>query len=120
MTKLVSNHCGETGLIGQHVDQATAKHNGVAHSEGFEGGGHHDPAANVGIDVQIIGDFQVVDDGFANLVDFALGSTEPDALQAVDDVVFRLAVPGTLSLHGGKVVGVLGFILHGSFDQDLG
>src|ERR1700730_12978065 len=119
MAKLVSDHGGETGLVGKHVDQATAEHNREAHGEGLKSRSHHDPAANVGIDVQIVSDFQVVDDRFANLVDFAFGGDEADALQAVDYVVFRLTVPGTLGLHGRKVVGVLGVILHGSFDQDL-
>src|ERR1700693_2278667 len=118
MAKLVSDHSGETGLIGKHIDQATAKHDGVAHGEGFESGGHHDPAANVRIDVEIVGYFQVVNDGFANFVDFAFGSDEADALQAVDNVVLRLAIPGTLGLHGREVVGVLGVVLNGSFDQD--
>ena len=120
VAKLVSDHSGETGLVRKNVDQTAAKHDGVTDSEGFESRSHHYTAANIGIDVQIVGDFQVVDDGLANFVDFAFGSDKADALQAVDNVVFRLAIPGTLGLHGSKVVGVLGVILHRSFDQDFG
>src|SRR5579883_11538 len=109
----------QAGFIGQNVNQAAAENDGVADSEGFQRGSHQDAAAHLGIDVDIIGDLEVVDDGFEDLVDFALGGHQTDAFEAVNNVVFRLAVPGALGLNRGKVVGGLGVVLHGSLDENL-
>src|SRR3989304_2435090 len=65
--ELVGNHHGQAGFVGENVDQAAAENDGAAEGEGFQGGGEHDAAANPALDVEVIGDFEVVDDGFGAL-----------------------------------------------------
>ena len=94
----------QAGFVGQHVNQAAAHDDGVADGKRFERRGHQHAAADFGFDVQIVGDFQIVDHRREHFVDFALRRQQPKPLHAVDDVVFGLAVPGALRLQRREVV----------------
>ena len=119
--QFVRDHGGQAGFIGQHVDQAAAEHDGVADGERFQSRSQQHAAADFGLDVQVVGDLEVVHDGLENLVHFALGREQTEALEPVDDVIFRLAVPIALRHHGIDVVGGRGLVLDRRLrlDQDL-
>src|SRR5262249_26826883 len=74
---------------------------------------------HLGVDVDIVRDLQVVHHRVEHFVHFALRRHQADSLEAVHDVIFRLAVPGALRLKRSKVVGRFGFVLYRSLDQDF-
>ena len=119
VAEFVCDHGCQAGLIRQHVDQPAAEDDGVTDGEGLQRGGHHHAAAYFRVNINVVGDLQVVDHRLQDLVDFAARRHQADALQAIDNVIFRLAVPGTLGLNGGKVIGRLGIVLHRGLHQDL-
>ncbi len=83
MAEFVRQHGRQAGLIGQHVNQSAAQDDGVAKGEGFQRRGRHDAAMHFRIDVQVVGDFEVVDHRLQNLVHFPARRDQPDALQPV-------------------------------------
>ncbi len=119
VAEFMGEHGGQAGFIGQHVDQTAAQHNGVAYGERFQGRSHQHAAANFRVEVDVVGDLKVVDDGFQNLVHVTLRRHQANALQAVRDVVFGLAVPGALRLDRRKVIGGLGVVLNRRLYEDL-
>src|SRR5205814_8524643 len=90
MAKFVRNDGGQTGFIGKHVDQPSAQHDGVADSVGFQCRSRHHSAAHIGFYVDVVGDLEIVDYRLERFVDFALRRDQPDTLQPVDHVIFRL------------------------------
>ena len=95
----------QTGLIGQNVDQAAAQDDGVAQREGLERRSQQHAAADFRLNVEVVGDFEIVHHGFEHFVHIAAGRQQADALEAIRDVAFGLAVPGALRLNRGQVVG---------------
>src|ERR1700690_2887529 len=91
--EFLRQHGGEAGFVGQHVNQAAAEHDGMADGEHFERAGEHDAATNFGLHVEIVANFQVVDDGFENFVGGAGGSEQAGGFGAIGDVGFRLGAP---------------------------
>ncbi len=104
---------------GSTSTRPAAEHDRVADGERFERGGHQDAAAYFGIDVDVVGDLQVVDDGLQHLVHFALRRHQANALEAIDDVVLGLTVPGALRLNRRKVIGGLGVVVDRSLHENL-
>ena len=66
------NRC-QARFIGQHVNQPAAEHDGMPQRKRFQRGRGHHPATNVRLDVQVVGDFEIVHHGFKNFVHFAFG-----------------------------------------------
>ena len=77
---------------------------------------------NLGLNVEVVRDHHVVDDGLQNLVDFAFRSEQSDLLQPVDDVQFSLAFPLALRFDRRGILSLLALVLNGlrSIDRDLG
>ena len=96
---------GEAGLVGEDVHQAAAQNDGMADGEGLESGDHQHAATNFRLDIEIVGDFEIVDDGRKDLFHVSRGRHQAQALHAVHDIVFGLTVPGALGLKRGEVVG---------------
>ena len=74
------------------------------------------------MNVEVIGDHHVIDDGLEHLVDFALRRDQADLLQAINHVDLSLPFPGALGFDGGSVLGFLTLVLDRlrSVDGDLG
>src|ERR1700722_9948635 len=68
--KFLSQHGGQAGFIGKNVEQPAAENDGVAYGKRFERAGEQNAAMNFGLDIEVVGNFQVVDDGLKDLVDF--------------------------------------------------
>ncbi len=95
---------GQRSFVGQHVQHAAADEDGVSHGEALDRRGQQDAAADFGLNVDVIGDFQVIDDRVEDAVDFTGSGQQAAALQALDDVVFGLTLPGALGRHGRQVL----------------
>ena len=61
-------------------------------------------AVNVALQIDVVGDQQIVDDGRQNFVDFAGRREQANFLQAIDGIVFGLLFPHALG-HDGSGVG---------------
>ena len=96
---------GERGFVGQHIEQAATDHDGVPDGERFQRRSEQDAAADVGLQIDVIGDQQIVDHGLKDLVDLAGRGQQTDFLQALDRVIFGLAFPHALGDHGSGVGG---------------
>ena len=96
--ELMSENRGEAGLVGKHVHQPAADHDGVAHAESFQRSSEQDACAHRPWQVNIVGDLQIVHHGLKNPIHFACGGEQASAGQAIDDVVFRLLLPYPLRL----------------------
>src|ERR1700726_949802 len=94
----------------------------MANCEGLERRGKQHAAPDLGLNVEVIGDHHVVDDGLEHLVDLALRRDQADLLQAVNHVDLSLTFPGALGFDGSSVLGFLTLILDRlrSVDGDLG
>ncbi len=66
-------HC-QAGLIRQDVHQPAADHDGIAHAEGLKRRGQQHARPDRARQVDVVGDFNVVDDSLQNLVDVAVWS----------------------------------------------
>ena len=114
VTQFVRHHHRQRGFVGQHIKQAAAHHDGVADGERFQRRGQQDARADFGVSMfEIVGDDQIVDDRLQNLVDFAFRRDQANLLQALDGVVFRLALPQTLALDRRRILGGVALICTG-------
>ncbi len=117
--QLMRDHGGQARFIRQHVDQSAAQHDRMPQRERFQRGGHQHAAFHFRIDVQIVGDFEIVHHRVEHFVDLAPRRHQPDALQPVRNVILRLTVPRTLRLHRTEIVGGFRVILYRRLHQDL-
>src|SRR5258708_33048976 len=94
----------------------------MANGEGLERRGQQHAALDLGLNVEVIGDHHVVDDGVEHLVDSAFRRDQADLLQAVNHVDLSLTFPGALGFDGGSVLGFLTLVLDRlrSVNGDLG
>ncbi len=60
-------------------------------------------AVNFRLDIEIVGDFEVVDDRLENLVNFSRRRQQTGSLQAVEHVDFGLMLPFALGFDRGAV-----------------
>ncbi len=122
VAEFVGQHHGQGSFVGKHVEQAAADDDGVADGERLQGRGQQDAAVDVSLQVDVVGDQQIVDDGSQNLVDFSRRSEQADFLQALDGVLFRLPFPHALGHDGSGVGGGFALVLHRlrRIDQNLG
>ncbi len=102
--QFLRQHRGQAGFVRQHVEQAAAQDDGVADGEGFERAGQQNAAVNFRLDVEVVGDFQVVDDRLENLVHFSRGREQAGALQAVENVDFGLVLPFAFGFDGRTIL----------------
>ena len=103
MTEFVGEDHGERGFVGQHIKQATADHDGVPDGERFQRRGEQYTATDIALQIDVIGDHQVVDHGQEDLIHVAGRRQQTDLLQALNRVIFSLALPHALGDHGRRV-----------------
>ena len=111
VAEFVSQSHRQGSLIGKNVQQATADHDGVADSEGFQRRSQQNAAADVRNNLKIVGDDQVVDHGLQNLVDVAQGREQANFLKMVERVVLRRPLPHALRFDRTGFLGGVGLIL---------
>ena len=94
----------------------------MTNRERLERRGHEHAAPDLGLNVEVIGDHHVVDDGLENLVDFTFRRDQADLLQAVNYIGFGLALPCPLGFNGGSILCFLTLVLDRlrSIDGDFG
>src|SRR5689334_2784085 len=94
----------------------------MADGEGLQWSREQDPAMDLGINVEVVGDLEVVDDGFQDLINVSRGREQADLLQALKRIVFRLSLPLALSLEGGSILRGIALIAYclRRVDEDLG
>src|SRR5260370_25101478 len=94
----------------------------MAIGEGLERRVKQHAAVDLGLDVEVIGDHHVVDEGLEPLVVSAFRRNQSDLLQTVKHIDFGLAFPGALGFDGSSVLGFLTLVLDRlwSVDGDLG
>src|SRR5215472_13177904 len=85
----------------------------MTNRKGLESRHHQNAAAYLGFHLEVV-DYRI-----EHLVHFSARRDQTNALESVNDVVLRLAVPGALRLDGCKVIGRLAVVLHRGLDQDL-
>src|SRR5207302_1531368 len=117
--EFMREHSREAGLVGKDVNQTTADDDGVAHAERFQRCGKQHTRANRAGQINVVGNFKVVDDSLKNVVDVALKSEQARRGQALDNVVFRLLLPYTLGLQRRSILRRGAAVLHG-VDSDVG
>src|SRR5215472_2168659 len=86
----------------------------MTHAKRLESSGQQNSAAYPRLDVEVIGDFQVVDDRLQNLIDFSRRCYQTLPLQAVSDIDFTHTIPRTLRLNGRVIVAAIRMINHAS------
>ena len=96
VAEFMSQNHRQRGFIGKHIEQAAADDDGMADGEGFQGRRQQNAAMNVSLQIDVVGDEQVVDDGCQDLVDFAGGREQADFLEPLDGVLFGLLLPHAL------------------------
>ncbi len=104
VSQLMRDNCRQARFVWQNIYQAAAQHDGVAQRKRLQGRGHQYPAANIRLNVQIVGDLQVVHHGFEYLVHFTFRGQQTDTLQTIGYVFFRLPVPRALRLYRCQIV----------------
>ena len=121
--QFLREHGGKAGFVRQHVEQAAAD----ARSCGRWRTDSSVPvnknaAVNFRLDVNVVGDFNVVDDGLQNLVHFPWRREQSHTLQAVQHVDFRLVLPFAFRFDRRTILlWCRGLILNrgGRFDRQL-
>ena len=103
VAQLVREHRREARFVGQHVDEAAAQHDRVADRERLERRGQQDPGVQRPLDVHLVGDDEVVEDGLEDLVRFALRREQADRLESFEDVRLGLLFPSALAEHGRQL-----------------
>ena len=98
MREFVGKRHRQAGLIRKHVNKSTAYDDGVTHAEGLQRRSEQDAGTHGPRQIEVIGNFQVVDHGLQNLVNIPFRRQQSGALQAFDYIVFRLLLPLALSL----------------------
>ena len=73
VSQLVRKHHCQGGFVRQYVEQSAAENDGVSYGERLERSGEQNSASNLGLNVQVVGDFEVIHDGFEDLRDLACG-----------------------------------------------
>ena len=111
--EFLREHRGQAGFVGEHVEKAAAQHDGVADGEHFESSRGQHTAVDFRLNVEIVGDFDVVDDGFENLVDISRRREQAYALQAVENVDLRLVLPFALGFDRRTILRLRYLILNG-------
>src|SRR5260370_41637107 len=105
------NH-GQGSFVRKNVEQTATDDNGVADSERLERRRQENAAANVSLQVNVVGDQQIVDHGSQNLVDFAGRRQQSNLLKALDGILLRLLFPHTLGDDGGCIGGGSPLVVH--------
>src|SRR4029077_19873045 len=80
VAKLVRYDGGQARFIRKHVDEAAAQHDGMAYRVRFQRCGGYHSATDVGFDVDVVGDLEVVDHRLEHLVDFSLRRDQSNSL----------------------------------------
>src|SRR6202035_348730 len=71
VTEFVGQDHRQRRLIGQYIQEAATDHDGVPDGERFQRRGEQDPAADVGLQIDVVGHQQIVDHSLQNFIDFA-------------------------------------------------
>ena len=71
VAQLVREHHRERRLVGEHVDETAAQHDRVADGERLERGREQDACVHLRLELDVVGDEEVVDDRLENLLDVA-------------------------------------------------
>lgn len=96
--EFVTEHGCQTGLIGKHIDEPAADHNGISHTECFQRGSEQNACPYRARQVDVIGDFEIVDDRLQNAIHVAFRSEQSSIGEPLHHVVFRLLLPGPFGL----------------------
>ena len=104
---------GKAALVGQHVEQATAHHDGVAYGERLQRSRQKNAAVHFWLDIEVIGDHQVIDHRLQDFVDFSLGSKQTGFFKLLEYVLLRLHLPCALALNRAHVLSGLAVITDG-------
>ena len=115
---------GQRGFIRENIQQSATHDDGMANRERFQRGGEQHAAADFRLDVQVVGDLQIIHNRLQHLGDFSVRSKNSGALHAIQDVVFRLPFPLVLAVNRDDFVGaesaVIGNIFGGRFHLHAG
>ena len=84
----------------------------MADRERLERCGEEHSHAGFGLNVQIVGDLKIVDDGVENLIDAARAGNQAGAFEAVENVVFRLALPGAETFDRRRIGNLRALVLN--------
>ena len=84
----------------------------MTYSEGFKWGAQQYARTNLGLNLEIVRNQQIVDDSEQNFIDFATRSYQANLLQPLDCIFFRLTLPKSLALDRSSVLRACGLVAH--------
>ena len=84
----------------------------MTYSKGFKWGAQQYARTNLGLNLEIVRNQQIVDDSEQNLIDFASRSDQADLLQPLDCIFFRLTLPKSLALDRRRILRPCGLVAH--------
>src|SRR5712664_13796 len=67
---------------------------------------------NLGLNVEVVRDHHVIDDGLQDFVDLTFRGEQADLLKAINHVDLGLPFPGALGFNGARVLRLLTLILY--------
>src|SRR5262249_55147273 len=85
-------------------DHSTAYDDGVAYAEAFQRRCQQHAAADLWLNIELVGDLQVVHNSLKDFVQVALGREQADALQLGDDVVGSHLLESALALQRAGIL----------------
>lgn len=118
----VRNDRRQCSFIRKCIQEPTAYYDGTTNGEAFHWLSQQNATADLRHDLEIVGNFQVLNHRIKHLVDLALRRQQGRPLHPIKDVVFRLAFPSTLGLDGRHILLGIALILNlvGRFHNNIG
>src|SRR6185437_645501 len=98
VSKFLGKHCSQAGFVGKNVDEAATEHDSVADCKRLQRAGQEHATMDFRLDVEIVGYLNIIHDGFEDLINRCRRRQQSDALQAIQNVQFRLMLPFPFSL----------------------
>src|SRR5437588_640568 len=122
MAQFVRQNQRQRSFVWKNIEQTTADDNGVSDRERLQGRGQQNAAMEVALQVDVVGDQQIVHHRGHDLIHFAWGCQQPDFLQAFDGILFCLLLPHALCDHGRGIGSGIALVFYrlGRVDQNLG
>src|SRR5438552_4865356 len=84
----------------------------MSNGEGFQRRRQQHSRADLGLDLEVVGDHEIIHHGLQDLVDLTFGREQSDLLQALDRVILSLTLPQPLTLDRNCVLCRIALIMH--------
>ena len=119
MCQFMRQHHCQAGFVREHINQSTADHDRVTHTERLQRRREQHACAYLVRQFDVVSDLKVIDNRLQDFVYITFRSQQASALQAFHYVVFCLLLPLALSLKRRGILRGGAFVLHARIHQHL-